>query len=1051
MIYLFGEFELDAARFELRFRGAPREVQPKVLRLILHLVRERARVVGNDELLKELWPNEVVGQGSIKRAILGARQALAENQSQIQTVRGFGYRFVGDLVEKDPSQAEPRPPASAPSEPVSATLPRVVAREELLGREAVLGMLLQRLQQTNAGTVGCVLITGEPGLGKTRTLEELLARAAAEGADVWFGRCTEVEGAPAFWPFIQVFREALRSRGPEKLRALLGLEAAEIAGAISELRDVFPDLPDTAPLSNPASRFRLFDSLAIFLRRAADERPILLALDDLHRADPASLRLLLFLLRQVQRARILFVGAFRPESPESAETAQLLEALCSESSARRVALHGFDARELTRYVALAIGVEPPASVVDLLLAQTAGNPLFVQHLIENWRAASDGQGTPAWQTLTSAPLSQGLAGAIERHLQLVSKPCRELLRVAAVLGKEFPAGLLSRVAERPVVECNTCLSEAVSVGMLRELPGELGRFRFAHVLVRDALYAQLGAAARESYHGRAARAIEAQGIGENPLLLAEVTRHFVAAPGFEPERALHYALRAADAALKTLGYEQAAVNFGRALDLLQYLPPDPRQRMTYLFRQGDALARVDVPAACAALYEAAAMARELGDTEVLVGAATRIANRPETGVVDAEQVALIRQALAALRAENPRDERCVLLQALIAKSLLYDPVRQERVSLARTSLSEVRELQSSAMRGEVLTRCFEAMPGPDELQDRVSISTELLALAHRTGDSLALLRGFAAQIEVSVEHGDMAAVDTALDGMELLAERTREPFHRWYAKVMRAMRAYVRGDIELCDRLCHEARRSGESLSPDLVRHIFCVQVNPVLRMRGQAVEAEAHVRDMMLRFPAIGGWSAAWGAVQWDIGNRDNARRCLDRLMVHGAAAIRTESSVTSSYVALAELITKVGDRAAAREVYDLLLPFADRHALTNMGASTYGPVSRHLATLAECLGDAPLAEAHYREALAAAERMPSPVFVSGTSWLYARLLFRAGDVSRRALAIELVSNAHGVAAQSELHSIAAVCRALAKSHGLTLDRSSAPSERRMARESEN
>jgi predicted ATPase len=122
------------------------------------------------------------------------------------------------------------------------------------------------------------------------------------------------------------------------------------------------------------------------------------------------------------------------------------------------------------------------------------------------------------------PLTHGLAGAIERHLEFVSPDCRELLCSAAVLGPEFSAGFLSRVAERPVVDCSAHLAEAAAFGLLREVAPEHRRYRFAHVLLRDALYAQLSAAARANLHGRAARTIEAQVIGENAVLLSTKRR-----------------------------------------------------------------------------------------------------------------------------------------------------------------------------------------------------------------------------------------------------------------------------------------------------------------------------------------------------------------------------------------------------------------------------------------------------------------------------------------------------------------------------------------------
>jgi tetratricopeptide (TPR) repeat protein len=525
-----------------------------------------------------------------------------------------------------------------------------------------------------------------------------------------------------------------------------------------------------------------------------------------------------------------------------------------------------------------------------------------------------------------------------------------------------------------------------------------------------------------------------------------------AVPSCDPSRALHYTLRAAEAALRTFAYEQAAEDFDRALTLLQYQAPNPRQRMALLFRKGDALARVDLPAGRAALFEAAALARELADDEVLVRAAMLIASPPESGTVDSEQVAVLRQALAALRARDERDDRCVLLEVLIAKSLLYERKPHERVSLACGARNDVRQLRGSPMRAEVLRRCHEALPGPEHLQERLSISTELMSLADQTGDEVARLRALGCQIENCVECGDMAGVDNAVDEMEVLAERVREPLYRWYGKVIRAMRDWVRGDLASSERRLHDAWQSGAPVRPELARHVYCIQHNAVMRMRGQAVQAEPLHREMMLRFPTLSGWRAGWGVVVWELGQHDNARRCLERLMVDGAAATRTESSVLCSYAALAELARKVRDLTAVRDLYAVMAPYAEHHALTNMGAATFGPVSRHLGSLAECQGDAALAETHYRAALAAADRMGSPVFSSATSWRYARVLFRSGDPARRARAIELLSSAFQLTTKIQLHSSTAICRRLAERHGVSLDRLAAPRERRgMAIEPDN
>jgi hypothetical protein len=208
--------------------------------------------------------------------------------------------------------------------------------------------------------------------------------------------------------------------------------------------------------------------------------------------------------------------------------------------------------------------------------------------------------------------------------------------------------------------------------------------------------------------------------------------------------------------------------------------------------------------------------------------------------------------------------------------------------------------------------------------------------------------------------------------------------------------------------------------------------------MRGQVREAEPIMHEMMLSFPAVPGWTAAWGAIVWDLGQHDSARACLGRLMARGAWHIRSEPSGLANCAALSELCCKVGDGTAAREIYEVLSPFADYQGFTTMGGATYGPLHRHLGALAECREDTKLAETHYRAALTAASRMRSPVFTSGVSYQYARMLLQAGDERRNTQARELLTSASVLAERFQLHSISVISRRLAIRHDVRLERSS-------------
>jgi predicted ATPase len=159
-----------------------------------------------------------------------------------------------------------------------------------VGREAELAALAVDLDAaTTGGRGGVVLLAGEPGIGKTRLAEELAAQATAQGALVLWGRCWEGEGAPAFWPWVQIVRAYLEAADPAVLRQDMGAGGADIAQVVPAVHDRLPGLPTPPPVEPEAARFRLFDSLAGFLRAAAARRPLLLVLDDLHWADAPSL------------------------------------------------------------------------------------------------------------------------------------------------------------------------------------------------------------------------------------------------------------------------------------------------------------------------------------------------------------------------------------------------------------------------------------------------------------------------------------------------------------------------------------------------------------------------------------------------------------------------------------------------------------------------------------------------------------------------------------------------------------------------------------------
>ena len=203
----------------------------------------------------------------------------------------------------------------AAEEPAADESAVQTARGAIVGRERELAELVGGLDNAFAGRGGLFLLVGEPGIGKSRLAEELIAQARARGARVLVGRCWEAGGAPAYWPWVQSLRPYLRDTDADSLRSQLRGGAADLARLFPELRDLLADLPPAPQLESEGARFRLFDSMTAFLKSAAARRPLVLVLDDLHAADEPSLLLLQFVARALGESRLLIVGAYRDVDP----------------------------------------------------------------------------------------------------------------------------------------------------------------------------------------------------------------------------------------------------------------------------------------------------------------------------------------------------------------------------------------------------------------------------------------------------------------------------------------------------------------------------------------------------------------------------------------------------------------------------------------------------------------------------------------------------------------------------------------------------------------
>ena len=216
-----------------------------------------------------------------------------------------------------------------------------------VGRETERVTLRAGLQGAFEGRGQLVLLSGEPGIGKTRLAEWLAVEAGEAGAKTLWGRCYEGEGAPAFWPWSQILRSVLSLTDADALQDEVGADAAHLAQIVPEIEAILPDLDPLPPMNPEQARFRLFDAVTRLLKRRADEQPQIVLLEDLHWADAPRLLLLQFLAQELRESRLLVLGTYRNvEVQRQHPLSATLASLVREPVTERITLHRFTPEEV---------------------------------------------------------------------------------------------------------------------------------------------------------------------------------------------------------------------------------------------------------------------------------------------------------------------------------------------------------------------------------------------------------------------------------------------------------------------------------------------------------------------------------------------------------------------------------------------------------------------------------------------------------------------------------------------------------------------------------
>lgn len=914
-------------------------------------------------------------------------QALASAGRQADALEAYqAYRaYLAEETGTEPSDGvrsierqvaagwsgTPDEPARAPGPsgavPLELSLhPMLATASVMIGRRRELSWLESALVQTRSGSSTAVLLSGEPGIGKT-TLLASFARAHHDhnGATVLYGRCTDGASVP-----LQPFRSIIGSVVDHAPMALLRRHTERRGG---DLQRIAPNLstrlwaPPPTSGDDATERFQLFEAVADLLRRLAGPAPLILILDDLHWAEPTALLLLRHVSRALADVPVLLVLSWRDIGEEpSAHLRQALADLDGVGT-RRVELAGFDDVELADLVTSITnttgGIAP--HVVEGLRAETAGNPLyaghFVRHLVESGRVET-GEGGIRFTVGGDAGdvVPPSLRDLLWNRVRALGEGPAALLGIASVLGTEFSEQVLVDMADDDEREVRSAVDSAVDAGLLDGDPGAPGTFRFSHALVAHALYTELGGSRRRGLHERAATLLQEGADPTSQAVVVHLARHWERARAF-PE-ALHWATVAGDVALENLAPAEAASWFQRALDHARALGRPDEEQADLLVRLGGAQRRAGDPAAHATVIDAGKLAARSGAADVLVRAA--LANEHmlvRVGAVDEAMLSLAEAALAVADREDTGTYATLL--AIYALQLVPTPRAELRQRVAREAIELVERSAVALALPRMISALQFALWGPGTLPLRRELADRSATAAAASEDRYLQFWTSRAAFNVAVESADAVASGSALGRMQALAAEVGEPTLRWVVGLTEVFDLTMRARLDEADELSGRMVELGTQIGEPDAFPLYAGQLFVIRSFAGRYEELLPLLGDMVAANPDMLPFRLAQAIGCCAVGRTEEAREVLAAGASAGFAHVPADYFWMTTIIGYAVLTIELEAPEMAAELYPILEPYEQEVAFN--GATSQGHIGAYLGKLASLMDQHDLADEHLHRAL--------------------------------------------------------------------------------------
>ncbi|CCH30701.1 AAA family ATPase [Actinosynnema sp. NPDC047251] len=625
----------------------------------------------------------------------------------------------------------------------------------LIGRDHPSGVLRTEIDRAAQSHGGLVLVAGEPGIGKTTLVTGAADQARRQGALVLGGSCWDSASAPGYWPWVQVVRALRRAADPDEWAAV---DRERLEALLGE-----------APANQAPESFPLYDAVTSALVAVSQRRPVVVVLEDLHWADPASVKLLEFAAQHTWFERVLLVGTYRDAEVEADghPLRPLMTPLVSRATS--VTLTGLSAAEVGELMADTAGRAPDAGLVAEVHRRTGGNPFFVEQTARLWQS-----GNPV------TAIAPGVRDALRRRLSLLPAPVGELLSSAAVLGPEFHRQVLAATAALPVPHVDRLLDQAAQARLVRTLGA--GRFSFAHDLVRETLYGAL-----EDVTDRHAAVVAAlAGAPTGPGLPADLARHaYLAGDRLTEEHVVDLLVEAARDASSRMAVDEASGHYRRALER----STSPHRRIRLEIALANELFHCGPSAEAAVHYDRAVdLAREVDVPDELARVAL---SRFRFVAADDESTELIREAHTRLIGPPPDEPVDVLARALSVR--VADLARDGRDDVALA---------------DGLWAVHDTMWGLGSAARRLELTGELADLARRTTDHASESLAASLRWVALVELGDPRYLDQ-LQAFIAKVDRWSVPRFEFSSAIDQSIIAALRGRFTEAEALMAQAEALG--------------------------------------------------------------------------------------------------------------------------------------------------------------------------------------------------------------------------------------------------